>query len=297
MVKVENVNAQCYTFETVYFPRATLKNIDATYVLTMTDSDRQKTLHSRLACIKPSTICFIQHNKGYKACCKTVQTREKIVRSTEDINDAFFNAFVHAMKHEYVNVLILEDDFIVDAKRFKKRSVTIDDFVQHSHFHVINLGCPFQVGYPVTRHFDRSLLHYMAHACIYSRLYMRCFIKDYIAGNVLVNDLYWNKPSMGCYCLRRPVFFQNLPATENRSQWNNKLYDQVIRMLKLDKTHTLGYRVGFAAQICIQMLILLIGLSVVGCLVWAASRAVIALRKRHAVAQVQVDPLLDNRRI
>lgn len=285
MVKVENVNAHCYTFETMYFPRARLKNIDATYVLTIKDSDRQKTLHSRLASIEPSTICFIQQNKGYKACSKTVQTREKIVRTREDINDAFFNAFVHAMKHQYLNVLILEDDFIVDVEKFRRKCGIIDDFVKRSRFHVINLGACLQIGYPVTRHFDRSLYHYMAHACIYSKLYMRRFIQDYNAGHVLVNDEYWNKLYIRCYCLRRATFFQLLAATENRSHWSSWLNNVLIRMVKLDKTYTLGYRITFAAQICIQILVLLIGVSVVGCLVWGVWRVVRARQRKRAVAQ------------
>ena len=57
-----------------------------------------------------------QHNKGFKKCNNTLPPNREVNISYLDLSHAYLQAFRHAQIHNFKNILVLEDDFIISPE-------------------------------------------------------------------------------------------------------------------------------------------------------------------------------------
>ncbi len=186
------------------------KNIDATYILTMEDSNRFEKLEKRIFELSKRT--FLQINKGFKKFTK------KDVNSTcKDIVHACKNVCKHAAKYE--NILILEDDAIIknmdDIKSFKN----VDKFIKENKFNVYSLG---SIGFVIP---TNSILHYkflgflgFAQSNIYSKNIRKELLNTSIRNINHIDAHFISKYDLK-YTYYKPLIVQYFTNTENMKEW------------------------------------------------------------------------------
>ena len=109
----KKLNTHCYTFEKLEFNIAGVFDsfVDATYIMTMEGSQRTKEVYDKCKQFNPTSLIYIQHNKGFKKCNKILY-EQKI---PYDVINSYYSVFNHAHKNNYNNIMLLEDDFEFDT--------------------------------------------------------------------------------------------------------------------------------------------------------------------------------------
>ena len=121
-----------YRFEqTIYESGILDKTVDATYIIHLECNGRLENIQTQLSEYHLSKIVYILFNKGYKNCKKS----DRITSPALDIIDAYLHIFKHAQTANYNNILILEDDFMFDAKINNSAHYTIINQFLDKHQH------------------------------------------------------------------------------------------------------------------------------------------------------------------
>ncbi len=250
------MNKHSYRYELITNEKGMFDNyIDMVYILTLEDCKRREHYMNQIKTYLPHKNILIQHNKGYKKCKKQLYQQS----SLQDLNDAYYHAFLHSLKHNYKNIIILEDDFIFDHNINQYIVNDIGNFIKNNKYHIYHLGNLFGINIPTYSTHIRTLLLVLSHAAIYNIDYSNFYIKKYENNIDIANDLVWNDINIIKYTYYKPLCFQLLPHTENRNTWSTgKIFIPIIEFLKIDKIHTPGYTVLNILSFIVSFIILFI---------------------------------------
>jgi hypothetical protein len=235
------MNNYAYRYEVINNEKGMFDNyVDMAYILTLENSKRRTKYMNQIEQYIPHKTITIQHNKGYKLCKKQLQKQDSI----NDLNDSYYHVFLNALKNNYKNIIVFEDDFFFDDIN----QYIVDDignFIKNNPYHVYNLGPIFHISIPnlLSPSHIKSYVMSSTHAVIYSRDYAYHFIKKYEIGFTLPVDIIWNDLSIIKYSYYKQVCFQLCEQTPNRDNWIFSNYMvKIISFLKLDKYHQPGYK-------------------------------------------------------
>jgi hypothetical protein len=245
------MNNSCYYKKILNYEKGMFdKYIDVIYLLTMENSTRKEHYMKQLNKYKPHKKIIIQYNKGFKLCDKKLIKQNSIF----DLNDAYYQVFIHAKKNNYKNIIIFEDDFFFDHTINQFIVDDIGDFITNNNFHVYNLGSVLNLVLPYYKTNIKCLISTSTHAVIYNHKYFEYYIHNYEHNNINIqNDLFWNKLDIIKYTYYKPICFQLYIKTENRQNWKLvKVAEFFINILKLDVAHRPGYIIGPIAMYIIS---------------------------------------------
>ena len=211
-------NAKCYEIEERNYNDGLLSpDVDATYILYLEGSPRYDDINKQLEEFHPTNNVFIVHNQGFKKCDKQLEESN----SMYDLIDAYIYALNHSKKHNYENILILEDDFIFDEKiKESKHIEIIKNFsIGNKNRNVTYLlGCIPYIQIPLG---DYSLVlkSIGAHAVIYNKNTINKLLdnKDKLNDWDIDISKYSTK-----YMHSVPLCYQLITETENSRIWCNK---------------------------------------------------------------------------
>ena len=231
--------SHCFKREVLHIEGETLfEDIDACYVITMTNSTRRENYMKQLKTYKPFHKINIIHNKGFKKCNK----EPWVTNTVKDITDIYGRIFIECLHLQYDKVLIFEDDFFFTESfdNLKKITNDIEMFLNnHPKFMTYNLGAIALFMFPMNKN------HFLykgagAQSIIYSSQYMKKYIVDY-KNRVCLSDMFWNKYYEN-YTYSKAICFQLFPRTENSNNWFKFLgiFDSNLlcqTLFQADKTH------------------------------------------------------------
>lgn len=233
-------NKHSYRYEYIKSKNGLFDNyIDVVYILTMENSTRKESYMEQIKKYNPHTTIIIQYNIGFKNTKKQLYKQDTV----NDLNDAYYHAFIHAKSNNYTNILILEDDFFFD--NINKNDIhEIGMFINNNDYHIYNLGCGFNISFPHTIKHHMSIISSCSHAIIYNIKYIDFFIKIYNTGFDMMCDNIWNKLDILKFKYYKPICFQIFPITENIKNWPfSKFAIWFINLVKLNKTHKPGFTI------------------------------------------------------
>lgn len=214
-------NKSCYNFKKNTHEQSLLDNsVDSTYVITLVNSKRIKSVNKQLEKYKLTKTIYIVENTSYKNCNKILPEQS----SSYDLIDCYLQIFKHAEKENYNNILILEDDFIF-SNEFKLHVKNINEYVKNlkdSSF-IYYLGCLPWLKFNnfFSRH-SRLLVSTGSHSCIYSKKARENILNDNVYS-MIDWDLYLNLKILNItrYVYDKPLCYQTFPETENQKNWPN----------------------------------------------------------------------------
>lgn len=219
----------CYEFSEINFNKndCLFQMIDATYIIHLRNNGRYDNIIKQLNDYKPSSKLFILFNDGFKKCRK----KEFITSSTYDLVDCNLTIFKHAIKHNFQNILILEDDFIFDSE-IKKKHVRnrIDDFVKkyidNNDFSIYYLGCTPILRKHFETHHTKLFISGTAHSVIFSLSFMKSIInkinkKEIVEKEIRDWDSFLYTGNYNRYAYKNPLCFQLFLKTENYDNWKS----------------------------------------------------------------------------
>jgi hypothetical protein len=251
-------NKKCYNIEKKEYKIGLFdSSIDATYIIHLENNGRLESIYNQLKQYIPTKIVYIFFNKGYKKCNK------KLLKNItyHDLNDSYLQIFNHANKHNYDNILILEDDFIFNKEIKKKENIdSINKFLieKKDEEFIYYLGClPFIIFF-----YSMDLKHYFSiissgsHSVIYSK-------KSRLIEYDLSLD-HWDriieKQVKNRYLYYIPLCYQTYPLTDNRKQWNDNIFSVYVYITEIDKNPEPGFSINyyFSKFLIIFILLLII---------------------------------------
>ena len=222
-------------FNTLYYDNV-LFNIDATYVIHLSNNGRFDTMYQQLNTYKPSEKVHILENPGYK-------TKPHIKQAPAyDLIHCFKYIFNDAKEKHYKSILILEDDFFFSDDIYDENLRQIEKVVKQSKVPILyHLGT-----LPILRFQSYLFLSCGAHSILYNEHAIDKMLDklDYYVNDY---DLFINKHFMfQRYSTKKPLCYQLFPETENQKQWYNLFYlisifKLLLKFLKLDKQIQPGY--------------------------------------------------------
>jgi hypothetical protein len=245
------MNKDSYRYELIENEKGMFDNyIDMAYILTMEDSMRKDSYMNLINKYKPHKNILIQYNKGYKKSVKKLIKQDTV----NDLNDAYYYAFLNAYNNNYQNIIIFEDDFIFDNTINQKIVDSIGKFITTNEYHIYHLGSHQHLTLPTFGEHLRAYFILTSHAVIYNRKYIEYYINKYEKNLVSICDWLWNDRNIIKYTYRKPVCFQTFPDTDNRKTWKSntsglliyllKFENFLINLLKFDKNHQPGYYIA-----------------------------------------------------
>jgi hypothetical protein len=253
-------NIDCYRFEKIYFDDGILNDaVDATYIIHLEGNGRYDDIQKQLSQYHPTNTVYIVFNKGFKNCKKKLGEYIPPV----DLVDAFLQCFKHSNKHNYNNILILEDDFIFDKKiNEKKHQENVCSFLKnHSGKNFIYfLGCLPVLQVPYDYYTYQIIISTGTHACIYSKN-VRTIILQMNQFSIFDWDGLFLMQMCGVtskYAYYTPLCYQLFPQTENSKYWHidkpqntpffnwidtnfGKIHKLLFKILLLDQQLQPGY--------------------------------------------------------
>lgn len=262
------INSHCYNFESKTYKNGFLDSfVDATYILTMTNSKRRDNINMQLHNYIPTKKIFIVNNEGYKNCDKILI--EQI--PPYDLTDAYFNAISHSIKNNFNNILILEDDFIFNDKIKDKDIINklklFFDKNKDNKFY-FNLGPTPIIFYPNINLFNpifKGIYCGCSQAIIYNKKTQYDILykinKDIKHWDTFLMKTYNN------YFYEIPLCYQTFPQTENQKYWyssdNNMWYIKILnnlifkinKLLKLDVQPEPGYSIIYRTFFIINYIV------------------------------------------
>lgn len=211
-----------YTFEIINFEKGIFdESIDATYIIHLKGNGRLESIKKQLNKFKPTKVCYILFNDGYKNSNK----KNYIDTPDKDLRDCNFTIFNDAIQKNYNNILIHEDDFFYDDKiLLDEHKNNLNNFMLENinEEFIYYLGCTPVILNRINKNHNKLILGYEAHAIIYSRSIMNKILKlniekiEYLYDNFLCMDhLFLNKK----YTYKIPLCFQLHYLTENSKDW------------------------------------------------------------------------------
>lgn len=208
----------CYRHEYYTFPRGKFDDIvDCTYIMTMENSPRTKTILETFTKYTPTSKCIIQYNKGYKNCKKNLKQQ----LPNHDLVHSIQNVFKHAIKSGCQRILVLEDDCMFDERINDPEIINdISKFINNNDPKIYSLGTLFHLTFPwepIVSNHHRLIWGTCAHAMIYNLKYMieTCDIDFLGSGTDVEINRHWDK-----FVYYKPIAYQTFPDTENsRTGW------------------------------------------------------------------------------
>ena len=226
---------------------------------------------NQLESYHPTKEVYIIFNKGYKKCSKD----DRITLPAHDLTDAFLQVFKHAKNQNYNNILILEDDFIFNAK-IKKESIQNDICAflneRKNEDYQYFMGCLPLLQLPCTldcKHFI-NICSTGTHAVIYTKQNRERLL------NVNQKDITdWDCYSFThsrryMYC--EPLCYQLFPDTENSKYWGTHSYflyivsqigKKILKIFKLDTEAEPGYSFFYTFSTLFTFILLILILVIV----------------------------------
>ena len=253
------INSHCYDFKLLKNNNKGILDdfVDATYILTLVGSERQKHIHEQLKLYTPTKKIYIVYNQGYEKCDKVLT--EQI--HPYDLTDSYLNTINHSLTNNYNNILILEDDFIF-SPLIKDKSIVKDI---HTFFiknkdktFYYSLGTAPILFYPNINIFNntfRGIFCVYSHAIIYTKKIQLDIIErkneNIRSWDVFLTNTYLN------YFYKYPLCYQTFPKTENQKYWcdnKSKYYCAIenfivlnfYKILGLDKRPQPGFNIMYA---------------------------------------------------
>jgi len=256
-------NTKCYTFKQIAYKQGLLdETVDYTYVIHLENNGRLEHILSELEAFKPTALCCIVFNKGYKKCNK------KLINQTpyQDLTDAFLQCFKHARVNGYKNILILEDDFIFSKEILEERHrAPIHRFLKanaHTEF-VYHLGLIPILVYPTTDLYTYNAIKSLTmHSAIYSE---KCIQNaDLLETNYKHWDIIIEKSIKNRYFYYKPLCYQTFPETENKQTWKEKdriipfssIKCSIIHLLNLHSAPEPGFTIIYYFAKCLTLLVM-----------------------------------------
>lgn len=236
MIKVD----EFYTINPVNFTdNPTFKHVDATFILTLEDSNR-KISDPFILNLTKETCEFI--NKGYKKTKKPYN----ISSTNMDIIYTYYRLFKYINKYtNYKNVLVLEDDAQTLDDEVKHYNY-IDNYVNKPNFDLLSLG----TGGIFLKTDDPNVYSVLfgggAQCIIYSKSSRQNLILKLLKGNF--EGLY-DLEYLNIKTYYTPLIVQLFPPTENRENWySSSLMVFFIELLKLDKDINAWYKLYWLCE-------------------------------------------------
>lgn len=206
------ISMRCFDFEELHFTNPTLKSVQVSYLLTLTDSTRRDSYMHQLAKHRPTARVIIVHNKGYKNCRK-----QGVVSPAQDLWHA--NQLVAHISGAEPFVLMLEDD-VQFNREFSKQARSIDKFIRQRRCQAFayNLGMFSFVSIPWQRQHLRVMSGGFSHAVIYSRAALDQFSTIRIPSWGLHDVVVFSY--LKCYTPREACAVQPYERTNNAKYWD-----------------------------------------------------------------------------
>lgn len=251
----ENSNKHCYKMDYQEYDKGILDSyVDATYIITMTNSIRIKNIELQLKRYIPTKKVYILYNDGYKKCNKVLLKYEP----SYDLTDAYFYIIRHSLTENFNNILILEDDFIFSDTfnnmiiHNKIKQIFDDNISNKIYFNMGPLPLLFYPNINIFNNMYNGIFITGSHANIYNKN-IRYDIMNYY------NNIYYKhwdvflSLTYKSYFYKKSLCYQTFPQTENQKYWlsnNDKsLYSEITNymtvkffsLLGLDKTPEPGY--------------------------------------------------------
>jgi hypothetical protein len=200
-------------------------SISATYIIHLVGNGRYENILTNIAEYNTSKLTYIVHNKGYKNSNKP----KCVFNPPTDIIDCYFNIFKHAKLNGYINILVLEDDFLFDIKILSEINYnSINNFIisKESESFCYLLGCVPLITLNISNHHKRVLSSIGMHACIYSSKFIDSMLQ---INQEDIIDWDYNKFDAGInYMYYIPLCYQPFPKTDNQNYWG---YDDFLKKI------------------------------------------------------------------
>jgi hypothetical protein len=235
------MNKHSYRYELIKNENGMFDNyVDMVYILTMEDSNRKEQYMKQINTYIPHKNILIQYNKGFKNCKKELNKQDTI----NDLNDAYYHAFLNALQQNYKNIIIFEDDFLFDHNINQFIVDYIGKFIKNNDYHIYHLGSIFHISIPTLSMHLKSYFLVSSHGVIYNRDYIYYYIKKYEKGLNKPNDMVWNDLNIIKYTYYKPLCFQIATETENSSNWIlSSIIIKINKLLNLHKNYQPGYKI------------------------------------------------------
>jgi hypothetical protein len=237
------MNSHAYRYELIENKKGMFDNyVDMAYILTMEESSRRDHYMNQIEKYIPHKTITIQYNKGFKKSNKKLYKQD----SVHDLNDAYYHVFLNALKNNYKNIIVFEDNFIFDNTINQYIVDNIGQFIKNNPYHLYHLGPSFHISMPNITSLShlKSYILFSSHAVIYNRDYIYHYIKKYEIGFKLQTDHIWSGLNILKYAYYKPLCFQIYEDTENRDNWIcSNIAIKIINLLKLDKQYKPGFTI------------------------------------------------------
>ena len=212
-----------YRYELIETQKGMFDNyIDMVYILA---TDNKDNIMNQINKYKPHKKILIQYSINSNKLDKQLE-----------INKAYYNVFLNALKHNYKNIIIFEDDFMFD---YNINQLIVDDignFIKNNNYHIYHLGSLFHISIPSISMHLKSYYITSSHGVIYNRDYVYHYIKKYEHGFKIKNDKVWLDLNIIKYTYYKPLCFQIINK-------NKKIFGKVIELFNLNKNPNPGYKI------------------------------------------------------
>jgi hypothetical protein len=235
-----------YTLEKLEFESNWLDCVDATYILYLDGSSRYNKLKEQITLNPPSKIVYIVHNPGYKKVNKPLQKQN----SEEDIKYSHIIICEFALKENYKNILVLEDDFIFNTKLITpdiNKNASL--FLENNNVDHYFLGCAPFISVPASFNLInwKVLVGRCTHAMIHTTSGMKKLISSYRNKEIIRSIDIFMVNNNNCYMYYKPIINQLFNETENKiTCWGsgniiNNIASILIKLVNLDKKDQPGF--------------------------------------------------------
>ena len=216
-----------YRYELIKTDEGMFDNyIDLVYILTI-DGNKENIVN-KINKYKPHKKILVQYYIN-------LNKLDKLDKQLS-INEAYYNIFLNALKHNYKNIIIFEDDFTFD---YNINQLVVDDignFIKNNNYHIYHLGSLFHISIPSISMHLKSYYITSSHGVIYNRDYVYHYIKRYERGLKHANDKVWLDLNIIKYTYYKPLCFQTINK-------DKKIFGKVIELFNLNKNPNPGYKI------------------------------------------------------
>ena len=226
-----------YIFEEWNFNSCLFPSVEATYILYLEGSDRIHNIKRQIFKNPPSTKVFLVRNKGYKKVKKPIISQT----SAADCAYSHYTAAKHALKANYNQILILEDDFIFERDLLDQYNLEkVNEFISTREFKRYFLGVvPFLLLPTLEPCHWKILSGGAAQAIIHNKQGFGELIQDFEKDQNITLQIDIYLAARGAYTFCKPLITQIFDLTENRqTSWGaGKTGDFIswgIETLKMD---------------------------------------------------------------
>lgn len=254
------LNTHCYNIERLEFDKPGIFDsfVDATYIITMEGSDREKELYQKLKEFNPTRVVYISHNKGFKKCNKILYEKKVYY----DVINSYHNVFYHSRKNNYNNILLLEDDYEFDLE-LTTQSVAnnikqfFDKHRNETFFYNIGAIPPMFIPILLDKYHYMGIQTLPNHSVIYTRQIQNDILHNIIKPTEKVKffDSWLSKKYRG-YFYKYPICYQTFPTTDQSSEWKLPLWDSyvtpVVKYIRLDKNAKPGFSNAYKITLAIN---------------------------------------------